>query len=90
MAVKLPEGVLPRSVNFKPPYDDRAAHVVMNMLHYEFKVEVHTVTAVLIVIHTITIICQPGPLLGNQRVSKARPTVKFSDQLYLMHDDPLP
>ena len=43
MAVKLPDGVLPPLTNLKSPYDDRAAHVVMNVLHYEFKIEVDTV-----------------------------------------------
>lgn len=38
--VKLPEGVVPSSTNMSPPYNDAAAHVVMNILHFQYKIEV--------------------------------------------------
>ncbi len=38
--VKLPEGVVPHSANLSPPYSDPAAHAVMNILHFQYKIEV--------------------------------------------------
>ena len=38
--VKLPEGVVPPSANLSPPYSDPAAHAVMNILHFQYKIEV--------------------------------------------------
>ena len=43
--VKLPDGVVPASANLSPPYDDLAAHVVMNILHFQYKIEVSGRTA---------------------------------------------
>ena len=40
VVVKLPDGVVPPAANFKPPYGDPAAHTVMNILHFDFKIEV--------------------------------------------------
>ena len=40
VVVKLPDGVVPPAANLKPPYSDSAAYAVMNILHYEFKIEV--------------------------------------------------
>jgi len=38
MVIKLPEGVAGNG--FKPPYDDTACHAIMNILHYDYKIEV--------------------------------------------------
>lgn len=38
--VKLPDGAVPPSPNLGPPYQEPAAHAVMNILHYKYKIEV--------------------------------------------------
>ena len=40
--VELPDGLLPRDsgVRVEPPFDDKSASKVENILHYDYKIEV--------------------------------------------------